>query len=69
MFGFINRYEKPSHGKKRNFFTYTLPSEKTTSLIIRGLDNTYSTQGIAEDLNSQSISSVVSGKSFVISKV
>lgn len=49
------------------FFTYTLPVEKITSLVIGGLGHTYSSQEITKDLKAGSISSV-SVKTIVTTK-
>lgn len=50
---------------KIKFFTYTLQSEKTTSLINCGLDQTDPAQEITEHLKNEDISSVLSVKPFV----
>lgn len=53
---------------KAKFFTYTFPSEKTTSLLIPGLDHIYFAQEVTENRKTQGISSVLCVKPFLTSK-
>lgn len=60
--------EEPSVENKAKFYTYALPSEKTISLIVRGLDHTYTAQEILEDLFPQGIFNIKTAKPFVTTK-